>query len=154
MTSVGGVCGFEVYHRFSTPRGEIQVLRARPPAPEATQFDDWVNSRFHMLDPGNTELDRYLQLDPAHLQGVQDPLQWWVSQRSAFPTLSQLALDILAIPAMSADCERTFSLSKLTLTTQRRSMAPRTLEHTQCLKNWIERGSVSLGGFQVTSDAV
>lgn len=143
--------------RPSTPRGEIQGFRAvrgNPPAPEATQFDDWVQSRFQILDPGDTELDRYLQMNPAQLQGVHNPLEWWISQRSTFPTLSQLALDILAIPAMSVDCERAFSLSKLTLTTQRLSMASTTLEHSQCLKNWLQRGSIRLGGFQFTSAAM
>jgi hypothetical protein len=138
----------------STSRDEIQSFRRRPSAPETTQFDDWVQSRFHHLDPGDTELDRYLQLNPAQLQGVHNPLQWWISQRSAFPTLSQLALDILAIPAMSVDCERAFSLAKLTLTTQRLSMSPRTLEHFQCLKNWLQRGSICLGGFPFTGAAM
>jgi hypothetical protein len=55
---------------------------------------------------------------------------------------------------MSADCERAFSLAKLTLTTQRLSIAPSTLEHTQCLKNWLQRGSVRLGGFQLTNAAM
>ena len=139
--------------RPHTPRGELHGFRVRRPAPEATQFDDWVQSRFQVRGSGDTELDRYLQLGPAQLQGVQDPLQWWVSQRSVFPTVGQLALDILAIPAMSADCERAFSLAKLTLTTQRLSMASGTLEHTQCLKNWLQRGAIRLGAFELTSAA-
>jgi hypothetical protein len=59
--------------------------------------------------------------------------------------ISQLALDILAIPAMATDCERSFSLAKLTLTTQRLSMTTETLEKLQCLKNWVRHGVVKLG---------
>jgi hypothetical protein len=56
-----------------------------------------------------------------------------------------LALDILAISAMATDCERSFSLAKLTLTTQRLSMTTGTLEKLQCLKNWVRHGAVKLG---------
>jgi hypothetical protein len=59
--------------------------------------------------------------------------------------VSQLALDILAIPAMVTDCERSFSLAKLTLTSQRLSMTSETLEKLQCLKNWARHGAVKLG---------
>jgi hypothetical protein len=41
----------------------------------------------------------------------------------------QLALDVFAIPAMASDCERQFSLAKLTLTSQRLSIGADTLEH-------------------------
>lgn len=49
-------------------------------------------------------------------------------------------------PPMEADCERAFSLAKLTLTTQRRAMDPKTLEMIQCLKNWLRRDAITLGG--------
>lgn len=51
---------------------------------------------------------------------------------------------------MAADCERTFSLAKLTLTSQRLSMDPRTLELIQCLKNWLRRNAITLGGIHFT----
>lgn len=55
--------------------------------------------------------------------------------------------NILAIPAMAADCERAFSLAKLTLTSQRLAMASSTMEQIQCLKNWVHGGAVTLGGY-------
>jgi hypothetical protein len=51
-----------------------------------------------------------------------------MARQGQFPTVSQLALDILAIPAMATDCERSFSLAKLTWTSQRLSMTAETLE--------------------------
>jgi hypothetical protein len=54
-------------------------------------------------------------------------------------------LDILAIQAMATDCERSFSLAKLTLETQRLSMTTETLEKLQCLKNWVRHGAVKRG---------
>jgi hypothetical protein len=51
---------------------------------------------------------------------------------------------------MAADCERAFSLAKLTLTTQRLAMDPKTLEMVQCLKNWLRRDAITLGGIYFT----
>ena len=59
------------------------------------------------------KLERYLRLKP---QATTNPVEWWMAQRTSFPLLSKLALNILAIPAMAADCKRAFSLAKLTLT--------------------------------------
>ncbi|KAM5527161.1 transposase-like protein [Fusarium oxysporum f. sp. phaseoli] len=46
---------------------------------------------------------------------------------------------------MATDCERSFSLAKLTLETQRLSMTTETLEKLQCLKNWVRHGAVKRG---------
>ncbi|KAJ3577745.1 hypothetical protein NPX13_g2821 [Xylaria arbuscula] len=140
--------------RPSTTGEDLFGLRERQPTSETTQFEDWVHSRSRSSTQNDSELDRYLQLNPTQLQNVSNPLAWWVSQRTTFPTVSQLALDILAIPAMSADCERAFSLAKLTLTSQRLSMSSETLEHVQCLKNWLRRGSISLGGLHYNSTSI
>ena len=64
-------------------------------------------------------------------------MQWWKDRQHHFPTLSRFAIDLYAIPAMAAEPERCFSVSKLTMTTQRLAMAPETLEKLQCLKSWL-----------------
>jgi hAT family C-terminal dimerisation region len=46
-----------------------------------------------------------------------------------------MAFDLLAIPAMSAECERVFSEAKPTLGPQRNKMIEATLNAMQCLKN-------------------
>ncbi|KAM4066285.1 integrase core domain-containing protein [Hirsutella rhossiliensis] len=53
---------------------------------------------------------------------------WWRDYKQTFPALSSFALDVFAIPAMATDCERQFSLAKLTLTSQRLAMRADTLE--------------------------
>ena len=78
---------------------------------------------------------------------VTDPIAWWISKASSLPSISQMALDILSIPAMAADCERVFSLAKLTITSQQHSMSSDTAEQAECLKNWLRRGSITLGGY-------
>lgn len=137
----------------TTPRNSIPAPPRLERSVEPSQFDNWLGTRLHVSNPVESELDRYLSMSPPHPQDVPDPLEWWKSQRSILPTVSQLALDILAIPAMSADCERAFSLAKLTLTSQRHRMVAETLEEIQCLKNWLRRGAIGLGGFMYGGEA-
>ena len=110
--------------------------------PVNNMLKQWVKSRTAKTTAMGSELEWYLQLES---QETEDPIEWWMAHQGQFPMISQLALDILAIPAMATDCERSFSLAKLTLTTQRLSMTTETLEKLQCLKNWVRHGAVKLG---------
>ncbi|KAL9561303.1 hypothetical protein ACKAV7_014658 [Fusarium commune] len=91
----------------------------------------------------SSELERYYRLKP---EQVDDPIRWWIDHSNAFPRLSRFALDILAIPAISTDCERAFSLAKLTVSSQRHSLLGSSIESIQLLKNWVRGGCVTLGG--------
>ena len=84
-----------------------------------------VRTDGHFFKKQGGELERYFSLGP---QNTDNPIQWWLDRKVEFPRLSCLALDILAIPPMAADCERAFSLPKLTISSQRQSMQPETLE--------------------------
>ncbi|KAK6860864.1 hypothetical protein PG995_004500 [Apiospora arundinis] len=113
---------------------------------EMSAFDQWVYSRPARLTSNDSEIDKYLSHEIPELQRGENPVLWWLAHKGTYPTLHKLALDIFAIPAMAADCERAFSLAKLTLTSQRLAMDSSTLEQIQCLKNWIRRGAILLGG--------
>ncbi|EGU83980.1 hypothetical protein FOXB_05506 [Fusarium oxysporum f. sp. conglutinans Fo5176] len=129
-------------------RGVIIETTASPSVLQRTPVDSifkqWVKSRTAKTTVTGSELERYLRLEP---QETEDPIEWWMAHQGQFPTVSQLALDILAIPAMATDCERSFSLAKLTVTSQRLSMTTETLEKLQCGEaggdsNWGRRGLV------------
>ena len=126
--------------KSANTKAEVTAAARRP---EQSKFEQWVQSRQPRLSATGCELERYYRLEP---EEVKNPVQWWVDHKSAFPQLSKFALDILAIPAMSTDCERSFSLAKLTVTSQRHSLLGSTIEEIQLLKNWIREGSVTLGG--------
>ena len=100
--------------------------------PEEDRFQQWVKSRRIKHSTTDGEHERYYKLEP---EQVDDPIQWWMDHRSAFPRLSNFALDVLAIPAMATDCERAFSLAKLTITSQRHSMLGPSIEALQLMKN-------------------
>ncbi|KAK5988788.1 hypothetical protein PT974_05110 [Cladobotryum mycophilum] len=126
-----------------TPSNNEDFLTVALRVKENDPYEQWLGKSKAQPLNNISELEKYLDLD---LQGVEDPVKWWISQQQAFPTLSKLALDLLAVPAMAADCERAFSLCKLTLSSQRLSMRSSTLEMLQCLKNWLRTGAISLGG--------
>jgi len=53
------------------------------------------------------------------------------------PDLARFALDMLAIPAMSAECERVFSSAKHLITDARNRLNPDIIEANECLKHWF-----------------
>ncbi|KAG6996097.1 putative AC transposase [Fusarium oxysporum f. sp. conglutinans] len=121
----------------------ILATSSSTPRPEQSRFEQWVKSRQPKLSATGSELERYYRLEP---EQVNDPVRWWIDHSNAFPRLSRFALDVLAIPAMATDCERAFSLAKLTVSSQRHSLLGSSIESVQLLKNWIRGGCVSLGG--------
>ncbi|TKA59147.1 hypothetical protein B0A49_13257 [Cryomyces minteri] len=61
------------------------------------------------------EYERWKAMKPLLYEhpSSSDPIGYWRMQRTEFPQLSQLAIDVLTIPASSADCERAFMPSQL-----------------------------------------
>jgi hypothetical protein len=68
-------------------------------------------------------------------------LQWWLDphQRTRWPRLSALAIEILSIPPMSDEPERVFSDGRRTVSWDRASLHINTLEMLECQKNWRKR---------------
>ena len=51
--------------------------------------------------------------------------------------MSKMAVDILLIPAMSAEPERLFSGAKITITDRRNRLGSDVVETLECLKSWF-----------------
>ena len=64
----------------------------------------------------------------------------------SYPTLSKMALDILAIPAMSAEVERVFSSASLTITDCRNRLGEEVIEAIECQKSWLQSGIIEFTG--------
>ena len=58
-----------------------------------------------------------------------------VGAKSDFPTLHLWAFDILAVPAMSAECERIFSSAKKLIGPERNRLHEQIIEASEYLKN-------------------
>src|SRR6266487_4266195 len=76
---------------------------------------------------------------------VADPRSWWLepTQQKSYPALSIMALDILSIPAMSAEPECLFSGAKITITDRRNKLGIESIEAIECLKSWLGKGNIA-----------
>ena len=83
---------------------------SKPERETDNQFLQWMFNIKESMDPNKDELERYLDEGRVAL-GTSSPLKWWCSptNRTRFPLLSRMAIDILSIPAMSSEAERIFS---------------------------------------------
>ena len=75
------------------------------------------------------------------------PFQFWrrPDVRAKYPTLSLLAMDILCIPASSAESERVFSEAGFVLSPRRNKLNESTLQAMLCLDNWGKSGLITIG---------
>jgi hypothetical protein len=86
------------------------------------------------------EFDLYIQENAIPLDNRTTSLQWWnlPLQRTRFSQLSQLAIEVLSIPGMSDKPERVFSGARRRVPWDRTTTSSRTLEETECLKDWAD----------------
>lgn len=126
---------------FPTPRSQIQTNGGKE-----NRFKTW--SRQHIKVPEVfDEYKRYCK-DPVvemDLDELFDPREWWqeTTQRKVYPNLSRMALDLLSIPAMSAEVERLFSSCKITITDRRNRIGIEAVEAIECLKSWLREDNVA-----------
>ena len=85
------------------------------------------------------ELDRYLDEEtlPYHENDYFDVLGWWKLEGTRYPTLRQIARDILAIPITTVASESAFSTSGRVLSEHRSRLTPKMLEALVCSQSWL-----------------
>ncbi|GJR02544.1 zinc finger BED domain-containing protein RICESLEEPER 2-like protein [Tanacetum coccineum] len=96
-----------------------------------------------------SELDRYLieeiEGDDAYFKsGDFTVLGWWKSRSPAFPVLSLVARDILAIPISTVASESTFSTGGRVLDSFRSSLSLETVQALICCQDWVRSGDVAV----------
>ena len=91
-----------------------------------TSADDWVS---------------FIEADPTEIS-TKTALEWWCQeqQRMRYPRLSCMAIDILSVPAMSAEAERVFSGARRQIPWSRANLGSKTIEQMECLKHWLKNG--------------
>lgn len=89
------------------------------------------------------EFEKFINCPPRQMV-AKTPLEWWCreEQKMEYPRLHQMAVDILSVPAMSDDPERVFSCARRTISWDRASLAPDTVEKSQCVSNWVKNGLI------------
>lgn len=66
-----------------------------------------------------------------------DVLGWWKLEGTRYPTLRQIARDILAIPITTVASESAFSTSGRVLSEHRSRLTPKMLEALMCGQSWL-----------------
>ena len=134
---------------FSRATLSPESAGARPP-PARSIMDDIIAKAAPNRRPANTthssRRDQYWQYCQEPTIDHLSALQYWRAKETQWPQLTSMALDFLAIPAMSSECERVFSSCAKQTTPESSSLSGELLWHQECLKNWQNRGAVEIAG--------
>ncbi|OLL26463.1 putative AC transposase [Neolecta irregularis DAH-3] len=106
------------------------------PLSTTNEFLQWIGQA-KLLNLTTDEYLQYCQADRVY--GFESALTWWLeeTQQLSYPNLSKMAIDILSIPAMSAEPERLFSGAKITVTDRRNQLGIEVIQALECLKSWL-----------------
>lgn len=91
------------------------------------------------LGQDQTELEQYSKepllswKDGGHF----DILSWWKAHGTKYPNLSQMARDVLAIPASTLASESAFSVGGRVVNKYHSRLDPQVVEALICTKDWI-----------------
>jgi hypothetical protein len=92
------------------------------------------------LMPGTIE-DEYKEYadDRRNKKRPDNVFKWWESQTDLH-SMQQMTYDFLSIPAMSAETERVFSSTKLTISEKRSRLGALIIEVIECSDRWMRAG--------------
>ena len=95
---------------------------------------------------GQDELAEYLA--EKQVPFSTSPINYWLSNYivERWPRLSRMAIDILTIPAISAEPERIFSLAGILITKRRNRLKDDVIKAHECLSSWDRSGLIQIGG--------
>jgi hypothetical protein len=82
------------------------------------------------------DFEEYLRTDLTPHSAMFNPIEYWLRRRQATPQLARFALDCLAIPPMSDDCERSFSSGRDLIHYKRSRLLSDVIEACTCLRDW------------------
>jgi hypothetical protein len=122
----------------------------RPKVPRTSSLRDsiaaLVNAEHNNEDDDVAidQLSRWRRFEPAwtsaQFESSSTAVSYWMALRPKYPELSQLAIDVLSIPASSCECERMFSQLGDLLEPRRRKIGSQLLAALQCIKSWRAAG--------------
>jgi len=127
------------------PYKRLKVMSAleRHRAQRTSSLPTESSSLESSLNPDHDEYDRWLSsADAENDPLVTNPFQYWWQRRKDYPRLSRMALDLLSIPPMSAECERLFSTTGQMVSPLRTRLEASTIGITQTLRSWVRNGLI------------
>ncbi|GAB7336563.1 hypothetical protein MBLNU13_g09833t2 [Cladosporium sp. NU13] len=95
------------------------------------------------------DFEEYLRTDLTPYSDAFEPIEYWLRRRQATPQLARFALDCLAIPPMSDDCERSFSSGRDLVHYKRSRLLSDVTEACTCLRDWYGKPTPKTAGTKV-----
>lgn len=136
-----------LWDTFKTQGFTISTRTSTPSTTSTSEPDDEYDILARGLQvplppPTDDEYDEYIS-EPV-VPYDKSALTWWLDsqQQERWPVLSQLAINVLSIPAMSAEPERVFSGARRTISWERMQLGEDTIQTLECLKHWKRSGLV------------
>jgi hypothetical protein len=133
------------------------------PTTTATDTTPAVPLRYDSDDdelPTDKVLDEYDQYcaegipSSDYMTRHDSPIPYWLSKRTVWPNLSQMALDLYSTPPCSDEPERVFSIGGNTLNPRRRVMTEEMLNKLLCLRSWYRCGIIDFETLSIFEQAV
>jgi hypothetical protein len=125
--------------RYATIEGDAaETLSKQTHEPDEY---DLLERDLDVVQPSADDWTSFIDADPTEIS-TKTALEWWCQeqQRMRYPRLSRMAVDILSVPAMSAEAERVFSGARRQIPWSRANLGPNTIEQMECLKHWLRNG--------------
>jgi hypothetical protein len=92
------------------------------------------------------DFEEYLRTDLTPHSAAFDFIEHWLRRRQASSQLARFALDCLAIPPMSDDCERSFSSGRDFVHYKRSRLLSDVIEACTCLRDWYGKPTPKMVG--------
>ena len=114
----------------------------QPPQRVASMVELFARQAQNPHEDGD-EFVRYINGPPTVFATPHDCLPWLRSPQNLWLGIKQHALDLLSIPAMSAELERVFSQAKRTITSDRNALDDHTIEILELMRYWWKRNIIT-----------
>jgi hypothetical protein len=117
-----------------------EAVRAREYNPFDSFQDELMSSTNHGHELLEDEFERWLSTKNDVYSKHDNPLEYWSAKRFEYPRVAKMAIDVLSIPAMAAECERTFSSAGSMVSPRRHRLDASTIAVTQTVRSWLRAG--------------
>ena len=106
------------------------------------EIEEFLTGFHNEVVDGDDFFDQFINGNPIAFPQADDVIKWIVKDGNLPRCVRQQALDLLSIPAMSAELERVFSSARLSCTHLRNSLSAESIEVIELLRYWWVRNII------------